>query len=259
MLRRTTMLSLIGISWLLIALRPFAFQSEPQLVLSLSRDFGYSSGTGSIQGTFSMKVSGPETLARVIFLIDGKQIGEDTQAPFKLQFNTDTYELGIHTMQAIGYTLGGLELRSNEQRREFVSSEEGWKAAGKIAIPIIIFAGGAVLLATLLPVLLGRGKKGTHPLGAPRNYGLIGGTICPKCSRPFGMHLFGMNLLVGKLDRCPHCGRWSIVRQVSPQELKAAELRELESEAGPADTNRVSEANRLRRDLEDSRYQDMQE
>jgi len=258
MLQRIALLLLFAPLWLRSASAP-VFQTEPQIELSLSRDFGYSSGTGRIQGTFSLRVSGPETLTRVIFLIDGKQIGEDTQAPYRLQFNTDAYELGVHTMQAVGYTLNGVELRSKEQRREFVSSEEGWQAAGKIAIPILIFAGGAVLLTTLLPLILGRGKKGSLPLGAPRNYGTAGGTICPKCSRPFGMHLFGLNLLVGKLDRCPHCGRWNIVRRVSPQELRAAELRELENQSGPTATTGMSEADRLRKDLEDSRYQDIQE
>ena len=58
--------------WLTI-LQPIPAQAqnnEDELLLSLSRDFGYSSGTGRIQGTFSMKASGPEDLERVVFYID---------------------------------------------------------------------------------------------------------------------------------------------------------------------------------------------
>lgn len=258
-MRKYGLILLIMPFWLLAAFSPVGFQPEPQLVLSLSRDFGYSSGTGKIQGTFSMKVSGPDTLSRVIFLIDGTQIGEDTEAPYRMQFKTDSYDLGIHVIQAVGYTVDGLELHSNEQRREFVSSEEGWKAAGKIAIPVIVLSVAAVLVSALLPALLGRNKKSTLAPGSARKYGPLGGTICPKCGRPFGLHIFGLNLLIGKLDRCPHCGKWSLVRRVSLPELRAAEISEFEMEADKTDSPLLSEDERLRKELEQTRYQDFQD
>ena len=49
---------------------------DERLSLRLSRDFGYSSGGGDIQGTFSMKVSGPEDLERVRRLFDA---GKDSE------------------------------------------------------------------------------------------------------------------------------------------------------------------------------------
>jgi len=232
-------------------------QGEGELLLNLSRDFGYSSGTGRIQGRFSMRVSGPEDLQRVVFLIDNQRIGEDLEAPFSLQFSTSDFRLGVHTISATGYTRDGSELHSNEYRREFVSSDEGMKSAFKIVLPIIGVTFSVILLSFLLPVIGGRGKRSVVPLGAPRSYGLVGGTICPKCSRPFGMHFWGLNLLTRKLDRCPHCGRWSMVQRASLEALKAAEAAELErAAASQAQTPPTSEET-LQRELDESRYLDL--
>lgn len=70
-----------------------AAAQEDSVALRLNRDFG--SGFGArIQGTFSFRVTGPENLVRVIFLIDGDQVGEDSDAPFRLQFRTNSYSPG---------------------------------------------------------------------------------------------------------------------------------------------------------------------
>jgi hypothetical protein len=232
-------------------------QDGNELSLSLSRDFGYSSGTGKIQGTFSLKVKGPEDLARVEFLIDGKSIGEATQPPFNLQFNTDDYSLGVHTMTVVGFTVNGQELHSNEVRAEFVSATEGWQSALKIAIPIIAVALIAVLLSSVGPLLLGRGKKSNVPLGSQRSYGVLGGTICPKCGHPFSVHVWGINMLVGKLDRCPYCGKWSIVRRYPITALREAEVAELEDAKDQGQVPTLSEEEKLHKELEDSRFRDL--
>jgi len=142
-------------------------------------------------------------------------------------------------------------------RREFVRADEGGKAALRIAGPIVGVTFGIILLSTLLPILLGRRKGSGIPLGAPRSYGMLGGTICPKCKRPFGIHIWGLNMLAGKLDRCPHCGRWSLVRRVSPGELKAAEAAELEMAEAGGGVPAISSEEALRKDLDDSRYLDL--
>ena len=250
---RIILISLTGVVWVM----PVQAQGESELILTLSRDFGYSSGTGRIQGAFSMKVSGADNLQRVVFLIDGQPIGEDSQAPFSIQFRTGDYSLGVHTLSAVGYTSDGRELLSNEARREFVSPDEGMQTAMRIAIPIIGVSFGVILLSALLPVILGRRKGTGIPLGSPRSYGMLGGTICPKCRRPFSIHIWGINLLAGKLDRCPYCGRWSLVRHVSLEALKAAEAAELEmAKEGESDLSRSPEE-ALRKDLDDSRYLDL--
>lgn len=241
----------------LAAFLPVASQAQAELSLRLNRDFGYASGTGKIQGTFSMRVSGPENLSRVVFYIDGEQIGGVSQAPFNLQFNTDNYSLGIHTLSATGFTSSGAELQSNEIKAEFVTASQGWQAALKIAIPIIVLSFGAVLLSALIPALTGRGKKNNLPLGAPRNYGPLGGTVCPKCNRPYSRHIWGINLMVGKLDRCPYCGKWSMTRRATPMELRFAEQAELQMAQNQQQVPVQSEDEKLRKELDDSRYQDV--
>jgi len=200
---------------------PAQAQSTNELTLRLSRDFGYSSGTGKIQGTFSLRASGPDNLARVEFYIDGELMGIDEEPPFKLQFNTGSYPLGVHTLSAIGYTAAGDVLQSNEHRREFVDPAEGWQTVGKIVIPI------------------------------------FGIAICPKCQRPFPLHIYGMNLGIGKYDRCPHCGKWSLVRRQRLSELRAAEASELASAESDQPQPPLSEEERLRKELDDSRYLDL--
>lgn len=232
-------------------------QSDEELTLNLRRNFGFSSGTGIIQGTFTMKVTGPETLNRVVFLIDDEVMGEVSAAPYSVKFQTNTYSPGVHSLTAIGYTHDGSELRSNEIRVEFVSAEEGWSAAVKILIPILGIILGGMVLSYLISTVISRRTKSDTPLGAPRNYGIWGGAVCPKCGRPFGRHIWGLNLGAGKFDRCPHCGKWSPVRRASPKELRIAEAAELAISSERDQIPTLSDEDRLRKELEDSRYQDL--
>jgi hypothetical protein len=226
------------------------------LILKLARNFGYSSGGGDIQGNFTVSASGPENLTRVVFLVDGETMGEDTQAPFELKFSTGSYPPGEHTLSAIGYTASGEEIKSNEQRRLFLSAEEARQKTGAFILPLVVVILGVMLLSFLFPVLLGRGKKSQVPLGAQRNYGILGGAICPKCGRPFGVHVWGLNMVVGKLDRCPHCGKWSVVQRASPQALRAAEAAELE-DLNESQTDISPTQQDFEKELDDSRFQDL--
>jgi hypothetical protein len=232
-------------------------QDTAALDLGMSRTFGFSSGTGQIQGTFTLKARGPENLVRVEFFIDGRKMGEATQAPFNLRFETGDYAYGVHTIEATGFTTDGQELQSNQIRTEFVSAQQGWQTTGKIVLPIL---GVIVLVAALsfvIPLVTGRGKTSSVPLGAPRNYGALGGAVCPKCGRPFSRHIWGLNVIIGKLDRCPHCGKWSIVQRASPTALRQAEARELEiAQEEGLQPPHESEEEKLRKELENSRYQD---
>lgn len=232
-------------------------QENDQLQLRLKRNIGFNSGSGQIQGDFTLTATGPQDLQRVQFYLDGQPMGEATQAPFQLRFNTDSFPRGMHTLVATGFTAAGAELRSNEIRAEFVSPGEGMRYAFRIILPILGFVVIAMLLASLLPMLVGRGRTASLPAGVPRNYGFHGGAICPKCGRPFGMHIYGLNLLVGKFDRCPYCGRWSLVHRASPDMLSAAEAAELERAGEPSATPALSEEEQLRRDLADSKYRNL--
>ncbi|HNS52626.1 MAG TPA: Ig-like domain-containing protein [Anaerolineae bacterium] len=235
--------SLTAASW--------ALAQGEELALKLSRDWGYGGLSGDIQGTFSMRASGPGNLTRVEFFIDDSKIGEATSAPFNLQFVTDNYPAGAHSMSAVGYTTDGGELRSQAIRATFVSKEEGGKAAMGIIVPLLGIIAGAMILSFLVSMISGRKVK-TLPPGTPRQYPL-GGGICRSCGRPVALQVFGINAVAGKLQRCPFCGRWSVFRRVSLEQLRAAERAELG--AAKLGQPEVAEEEKLRKELDDSKYQ----
>jgi hypothetical protein len=222
------------------------------LTLRMSRDFGYGGLNNDIQGLFSMKVTGPADLARVVFYIDDTAIGEVTQAPFNLQFNTDNYPLGLHNLHAAGFSSSGQQYSSNIISSNFVPASQGNKAALQIVIPLLVIVFGAILLSFILPLITGRGKTQKLPFGSERKYG-TGGGICPKCQRPFALPLFSMNMGFSKLARCPYCGKWSAVRIQSLAKLREAEQAELEW--GRAKVQEETEEEKLRKEIDDSKYQ----
>ena len=243
---------LIAILMSLLATTAVIAQTE-ELTLSLSRDWGYGGFNGDIQGLFSMKVSGPADLVRVVFYIDGNSIGEVDKSPFHLQFNTDNYPNGSRELYAVGYSSSGQEYRSKVITAKFVPASEAGKTALQIIIPILVVVFGAILLAAVIPILTGRKTKDLPP-GSPRQYPL-GGAICPKCGRPFAVHLWGLRLGFTRFDRCPYCGKWSLVRYASLDKLHAAEEAELEGER--AQVPEMTEEEKLKKDLEDSKYHGM--
>jgi hypothetical protein len=227
-------------------------QTDQGLVLSLSRDFGYSSGTGKIQGRFSMKVEGPEDLVRVAFYIDEQLVGEDDQPPYRYQFNTSSFAQGVHTIYVVGYTHGGEELHSNQQIREFVAAGQVWR----IVMPVLVIVLGISVVGFLISSLAARSGKNAVPPGQPRTYSPLGGAICPRCRRPFSFHIYSVSLVIGRLDHCPHCGKWSFLRRKSLAQLQAAEAAELDGVENKTSPVGMTEEERKKRDLEDSRYQD---
>ena len=238
----------------LLSLSSGPAQQEEQLQIHLQRNWGFASGTGLIQGTFTIKASGVEDLSRVVFYLDDSVLGEAEQEPFQIGFVTDDHPLGLHQISAVGFTTGGEEILSNTITVEFVSSDQGWQAASRIIIPIVVIIIGAVGLAILVPLIFTRGKKEQLPPGAPRNYGYYGGAICPKCSRPFSRHIYGLNLGLHKFDRCPYCGKWSLVRRASKEELEGAEAAEIVAGKEAVFTPETSPEEDLRQAIEDSRY-----
>lgn len=238
----------LGIFTALLVVGAAAAQSG-QLELKLSRDWGYGGFGGEIQGLFSMRVTGPADLARVDYYIDETMIGELTQAPFNLQFNTDDYPLGAHQMYAVGFSTGGEEYRSNVISATFVPEQ----SVAKLLLPVLGVLLGVVLLSAVVPFITRRGKRVSLPLGAERNYGAGGGGICPKCRRPFGLPLFSAHLGFSKLAVCPYCGKMSLVRLESIERLRQAEKSELDW-VQPGKTP-ISEEEKLRQELDDSKYQ----
>jgi hypothetical protein len=198
-----------------------------ELTLKMSRDFGYGGFNNDIQGLFSIKITGPADLRRVVFYIDSTAIGEVSQAPFNLQFNTDNYPLGAHNLYAIGFSSSGYQYSSNSIICNFVPASQGTKTALQIVVPLLVIVFGAILLSFIVPLVARRG--------------------------PFALPLFSLNLGLSKFARCPYCGKWSSVRIQTLAKLQEAERAELEW--GRAEVMEETEEEKLRKELDDSKYQ----
>jgi Bacterial Ig domain len=234
---------------LLLAVVPASAQTDGELTIEFHRDFGYAAGS-EIQGAFSLTADGPGNLVRVDYYLDNQLLGSATQSPFKISFNTGDQVLGRHTFAAVGTTADGSEIRSLDRTLEFVSPDEGWQMAGRIALPIIGIVILMSLLGTIAPMLLGRRTK--FRLG---EYSAAGGAVCPRCGMPFSRHPVSLNMVFGKLERCPHCGKLSIVSAASVSALRQAEAR-WQADSHQGELQPESRSDRLREQIDESRYEE---
>lgn len=247
-MKRKTFLFVVIFTGLFMVFSASAQEEQPSLELNLNRNFGYG-GFGKIQGRFTLKVKGADDLEKVEFLMDGVVIGEAFHPPFEYKFSTDMFEPGEHIFSARGYT-GGERVSSNEIAVTILSSEQAWKETSSIFTPIMIVVAIVTLLGIGAPFLLCRGKE--FQVG---EYGPAGGAVCPRCQLPFSRHFLAPNLVAGKLERCPHCGKWSILPAAAGPVLRAAENRYLSENEGAA-LERETTGEDYRKLLEDSRFQD---
>ena len=225
---------------------------DGELRLSFSKDWGFAAG-GQIQGLFTLSARGPRDIASVHFEMDDQEIAVVTQPPFTLKFNTDQYPNGKHTFGATGRMADGRTIKSNAIRAEFVSAEVGWQVAQRIMLPLFAVVGVIILLTTVGPLVLGGQDPRRLEPGAPRQYGLAGGVLCPKCGRPFASSFLSLNLATRKLERCPYCGKWSLVPRASREALAAAEAAEVE--ASKPSVPQASPEEKLIQQILESRYQ----
>ena len=251
-MKKISVAILITILVSLVIISAASAQAE-ELSLGLSKDFGSGGFNADIQGTFTVKASGPANLERVQFFLDDTLLGEDTESPFAIQFITDNYPTGAHVFTAVGFTTDGKQIGSKTISAVFVSKEEASAASLKMIVPILAVVFGAMVISAITSMVnMRKGKK--LPAGAARSYS-FGGGICPKCKRPFGFQLLGIHMFGRKLTPCPHCGKWSVVKRATMSELHAAELAELDTEKGQI--HDVSDEEKLRKQLDDSKYQNL--
>lgn len=218
-------------------------ESGEALRLRFRRNFGYSLGA-QMQGTFTIRAEGPQGLERVAFLLDGEVIGQATEAPFSLSFNTRDYPEGIHQFSAIGYQANGQELQTETISRQFVATS---------AVTIVVIAIVALVIAFRVgSYFLARRSSGDRARAAA--YGFLGGAVCPNCGRPFGIHWWSLRLGLGRYDRCPHCGKWNMVQRATAEALASAEAGFGRPEGGEDGPEQRDEEEAYRRRIEESKY-----
>jgi hypothetical protein len=228
--------------------------AQSSFTLNVHRNIGYSSGA-QIRGSFNMAVVGGSNIQSVTFLIDGQPMQQVTAAPFSINFDTGQYSFGWHDLSASVQTTDGQMVVTPVRRFEFATSQQEADSVKSIVVPLI--GGVAVIVLIILggQVLFLRNKpRADLPLGAPRQYGIAGGAVCPRCHRPFPLSFMALNLGLGKFARCVFCGKWSLVRPLRMDQLRAAEAAEL-AEAQPGQPMaEKSESEKMKDLLDDSRY-----
>jgi hypothetical protein len=244
--RGSLVLSLCLIT-LLLSGAAFAWQEGPTLSLGLIRNFGYG-GLGKIQGNFTLRVvDPPDDLTEVSFYLNGELMEVVTEAPFQTKFRTSDYPDGENIMSAEGVRKDGAVLYSNTVTKVFLSSDQAWSETQNIIVPLLIGVGLLTLIGIGAPALLGRKKE-----FVPGSYGPAGGAVCPRCALPFARSFLAPNLMVGKLVRCPHCGKFSILARASSSRLQEAERRY----AGEGEEQSIAEsADDIKKMIDDSRFE----
>ena len=218
------------------------------LGLRISKIFGFDLA-GRIQGAFRLTASGHDDLERVRFVIDGDTLGEVTAPPFSLSFDTTSYALGRHVLAAIGTTSSGRSLESPPVTVEFVSSDSAFGSMMQIIGPVLVIALGVSVLTIVVP-LIGGGRVAHRP----GEYGIAGGAVCPKCDLSFSRHFIAPSFLGYRLERCPHCGKWSLAARAKAQDLVAAEASlQAQADATPAPPNGEDS---MRRMIDESRFEE---
>jgi hypothetical protein len=242
---------------LVVVAAAFPVFAQSELNLTVHKTFGYNAGS-KIRGTFEMRASGPTDLASVTFWIDDRMVGEVNAPPFVIQFKTSVYANGWHDLRAVGMTAGGQSIGSPSRRFEFLSADQETAGIQSIIIPMIGLVGAIVLVGMGVTFFSARGKsKSSVPLGQHREYGILGGTICPRCQRPFPLHWWSVNVsLVGRYDRCENCGKWSLVHHRPADELAQAEAAEARMDLAQLPQQPSSPEDELRQRLDESRYTD---
>jgi len=225
---RLSILFVFAIFFLYTALPVYGQTSDYNV--HLRRNFGFGGGS-NIRGTFTISLVGEkQAVESVVFLIDGEPMAAVSAAPFTFRFETDDYGIGLHRLSAeVSLSSGSVQTTPVIQYR-FIGPEEMREQALTIVGGIVAaIAIALIVVAVVQDLFIRKGKpKHAYQPGEPRQYGVLGGTICPRCGKPFPRHIWGMNLMVGKLDRCENCGKWAMTVRATPKALRAAEKAELD-------------------------------
>lgn len=252
-MRKKFVLSLFIAFFFASAMHQAVLAQNDDYRINLRRDFGYGNGM-DIRGTFSIRLVGDETLVeQVIFLIDKQPIGTVNDAPYRLQFHTDDYDLGLHSLIAEVTLQDGTTLQTESIQANFVSADQEGKFVTTVLVGIFGAIAVSFIIMAIIQTVVFKKKKGENG-PQKKNYGLLGGTICPKCGIAFPRHLWGINLFVGRLDRCDHCGKWVMTTRATPAALRTAE--DLDQSGTQPDKVEIPPEKTLEQRLDESKFID---
>lgn len=256
--RRSLFVSVIMVVTMLVLICSPVWAQTPETPLyrlNLGRDFGYGNGA-DIKGLFTLRIVGPEDLTSVTYYLDGEPMATVSEKPFSFQFNTSQYPIGTHDLTAVITNGAGMTLTTPARHMNFVSAEQEAAGMKNIVGPFLILLVGIMIVVGLVQsaAMRKRNPEGV-PLGTERQYGFTGGSICKYCGRPTPRHIWGINIAIGKFDRCENCGKWSVMRAVPYEILRAAEMAEKTSASKEPTFNEKSDEEKLRELIDKSKYE----
>ena len=232
---------------LIIALLGFSFtavfaQVSSQFGLRLRRDWGYGAGA-DIQGRVTISLSGEtEELTRVIYYMDEAVMADLSEAPFSFSFSTDDYPSGLRRMSATVFTSDGESQDVASISYNFLSKEQADSATTNVIGLVVV----VILVSLAVTAFISSRNKGSEKA----NGGINGLAVCQRCGKTFPRSILGLNVVVGKFERCPHCGKWQLTRRASPLEIEFADSRNKPESAHLPETKAEKD------ELEDSKYID---
>lgn len=248
---------LVIVVLLLVPVSKVSAEDEAGFSIRLNRDWGYGGMGNQIQGRFSIIVKDDLDFVSVTFMMDDTEMGTLTEAPFRFAFHTDTYPPGNHTYWAVGEFADGSVIESNRITAYVLSADE---ANGDLGLILgIIFGTMAVgaLVSWIVTNIVSKKANNDDYFDEnflPKGFNVHGGTVCPKCEKPYAYHFFSGNFLTHKLDRCPHCGKYAFTRPLS-REAMADRARGMHQPEKVDDLQRpLTEEEKLRKQLEESRF-----
>ena len=233
--------------------------AEPGFSIRLNRDFGYGGMGNQIQGRFSIIVTDDLDFVRVTYMMDEVEMGTQTAAPFRFQFETDDYAPGLHEYWAIGELSDGTILESNRITGNVLTKEDANSGFGLILGIIFGTIAVAGILSAVITSALGKKVDQSSYFNEehlPKGFNFRGGTICKKCGQPYAYHAFSGNFMTHKLDHCPHCGKWTFSQRITRDEMIEAVKNSQGTTGEIAEEIQVplSEEEKLRKQLDESRF-----
>lgn len=219
--------------------------------VSIVRRMGYGAGN-NLQGQMRLAVKGEgDTIRRVTYMRNELEMASLNEAPFVFDFSTDNYPEGAQSIYAMVEDESGHTCNTAPIELVFLSAADANRSMWKIMLPILAISALIVLLSFAFS-FFPKAKGANRPV---KDYGPLGGYVCPRCGRPFPRRLlFTINLGFKQLERCPHCGKWSILSIASADELRQSEARyEAGANSGPVVVMDETEKE-IRDELEDSKF-----
>ncbi|NLE03495.1 MAG: hypothetical protein GX638_01660 [Crenarchaeota archaeon] len=129
--------------------------AQPSVELKMRKDFGYSDFGNGAQGKWTAIATVSDTAIRVEFYLDDILQLNDTDAPYEWPYDTENFDLGLHTIKAVAYDADD-NSNSAQKEQNFVDSSA---SSNSIILVIAIFVITSIIVIVVFFVKNKRNSK----------------------------------------------------------------------------------------------------